>query len=94
MELPLTLGTENAVYIENCIFTNTTGNSSAIDGWYGSRIVFRRNTLNHTQVQTHSARATPEAHTPTKSMTMCLMGMDIFGLPLFGLERELYLIIL
>ncbi|MBI4684779.1 MAG: hypothetical protein HY755_06230 [Nitrospirae bacterium] len=45
-ERPLTLGTANAVYIEDCTFTQTgaTGYFSN-DGYHGARVVFRYNTV-------------------------------------------------
>lgn len=44
---PLTLGTDNAVYVENCSFTHKsgTGNWHSIGSNHGSRYVFRYNTI-------------------------------------------------
>lgn len=54
---PLHLGTDRAVYIEDCIFTelNTTQSTGAIDGFDGARIVFRYNTLYNQNGTSHGA---------------------------------------
>lgn len=49
----LNLGSAEAVYIENNIFTNGT---NAVDGNYGGRYVFRYNTLNDTMIEAHSVQ--------------------------------------
>jgi hypothetical protein len=49
---PLSLGTENAVYIEDCHFDRTHGN--AIDANNGGRYVFRANAMQNTYVEAHS----------------------------------------
>ena len=64
---PPTYGTSNALYIEDCIFTNLTpGNSDmvAFDGYGGSRSVFRHNIVlnsfwnNHGTETSHRFRGT------------------------------------
>jgi hypothetical protein len=49
---PLSLGTENAVYIEDCAFDRTHGN--AVDANNGGRYVFRANTITNTYIEAHS----------------------------------------
>lgn len=51
-ERPLTLGTENAVYVEDCLFIRDDGNA-AIDAHDGGRFVFRYNTLYNAHVHAH-----------------------------------------
>jgi hypothetical protein len=48
---PLTLGTSNAVYVEDCYFNfinpaSNSGNTNAIHAEHGARVVFRHNRLN------------------------------------------------
>lgn len=54
---PMTFGTSQAVYIEDCSFTSTsfTPGRTAFDGDNGGRIVFRHNTLINQAVGTHGA---------------------------------------
>lgn len=54
---PLYLGTEKAIYIEDCSFTelNTSQSSGAIDSFDGARIVFRHNTLTNQNGTSHGA---------------------------------------
>jgi hypothetical protein len=54
---PLNLGTDEAVYVEDCTF-NAPNNGQAInDLSYGARMVFRHNTVNGGFFQAHSTRA-------------------------------------
>jgi hypothetical protein len=46
------IGTDKAVFIEDCSFTGT-GNQVAIDGWSGSRVVFRYNQLRNAAWENH-----------------------------------------
>ena len=57
---PLALGTNNAVFVEDNIFTGTV-HSNAMDGNYGCRYVFRYNTLNDIYVEAHSVQGTHRA---------------------------------
>ncbi len=50
---PLTLGTENAVYIEDNDFECTV-HCNAVDAGSGARYVFRYNTMTNTHVEAHS----------------------------------------
>ncbi|MBN2613436.1 MAG: hypothetical protein JXB00_17915 [Bacteroidales bacterium] len=57
---PLGLGTDNAVFVEDCIFTFTQfGN--AIDANYGGRYVFRHNIVNDAYIEAHSLQSTSRA---------------------------------
>ncbi len=58
---PLGLGTNNAVFIEDCIFNFTTNNGNAIDSNYGGRYVFRYNKLTDVYIMSHSVQATNRA---------------------------------
>lgn len=49
---PLSLGTENAVYVEDCIVRRTDG-GAAIDAHDGGRYVYRHNTLYNAHVHAH-----------------------------------------
>jgi hypothetical protein len=49
---PLSLGTANAVYVEDCTFDRTHGN--AVDAHNGGRYVFRANTITNTYIEAHS----------------------------------------
>jgi hypothetical protein len=49
---PLALGTDNAVYIEDCHFDRTHGN--VVDANNGGRYVFRANTVNNSYIEAHS----------------------------------------
>lgn len=49
----LTLGTENAVYVENCTFNYSNLNDGALDAYGGARYVFRYNTVVGTSVGHH-----------------------------------------
>ncbi len=54
---PLDLGTNNAVFVENCTFFRTKfGNS--VDSNYGSRYVFRYNKVNNSYLEAHSVQST------------------------------------
>ncbi|MBN1694734.1 hypothetical protein JW879_04940 [candidate division WOR-3 bacterium] len=57
---PLGLGTNNAVFIEDCIF-NYTQFSNAIDANYGGRYVFRYNIINDAYIEAHSLQGTHRA---------------------------------
>lgn len=51
---PLSLGTEKAVYIEDCIFNYYAQKpNAALDGCFGARVVFRHNTLVNAFVAVH-----------------------------------------
>ena len=58
---PLGLGTNNAVFIEDCVFNRTQGGNT-IDSHFGGRYVFRYNTVSGSYPEMHSvaenARAT------------------------------------
>ena len=47
-ERPITLGSSNAVYVEDCIFNYGSMADGAIDAYSGARYVFRHNTLINT----------------------------------------------
>lgn len=53
---PLALGTNNAVFIEDCIFTRTFSDRNVVDSNYGARYVFRYNTVNDGQIMAHSVQ--------------------------------------
>ena len=57
---PLGLGTNNAVFFEDCIF-NYTIFSNAIDANYGGRYVFRYNIVNDSYIEAHSLQGTERA---------------------------------
>lgn len=57
---PLGLGTNNAVFIEDCVF-NYTQFSNAIDANYGGRYVFRYNIINDAYIEAHSLQGTERA---------------------------------
>jgi hypothetical protein len=50
---PLTLGTANAVYIEDCTFSYTGLGDGALDAYTGARYVFRNNNVNGTTIGHH-----------------------------------------
>ncbi len=55
--LPLNLGTDEAVYVEDCIFNFEDGNAGNVyDTHYGGRIVFRYNIVNRATIVTHATR--------------------------------------
>jgi len=55
--IPAGLGTDTAVYVENCIFNHSTTNMSAVnDTEYGGRMVIRYSTIYNSMVMTHSGR--------------------------------------
>lgn len=56
---PLGLGTNNAVFVEDCIFTRDHGN--AIDSNYGGRYVFRYNIVNDASIECHSVQGNNRA---------------------------------
>ena len=57
---PLGLGTNNAVFVEDCIF-NFTDFGNAIDANYGGRYVFRYNELTDVYIEAHSVQGTHRA---------------------------------
>jgi len=57
---PLGLGTNNAVFIEDCIFSYTQF-SNAVDANYGGRYVFRYNVVNDAYIEAHSVQANNRA---------------------------------
>jgi hypothetical protein len=50
---PLTLGTENAVYIEDCTFDYNDPYDGAVDAYNGARYVFRYNSVTNTLIGHH-----------------------------------------
>jgi hypothetical protein len=55
---PLALGTEKAVYIEDCTFRYYVQNpNAALDGCFGARIVFRHNTLVNASIAVHGTES-------------------------------------
>lgn len=56
---PLGLGTDNAVFIEDCTF-RYTGFGNCVDSNYGGRYVFRYNTVIDAYVEAHSAQGGQE----------------------------------
>jgi hypothetical protein len=57
---PLNLGSNNAVFIEDCVFTKTFfGN--CIDSNYGGKYVFRHNILNDCTIEAHSVQGNNRA---------------------------------
>ncbi|MFH1787587.1 MAG: DUF4215 domain-containing protein [archaeon] len=55
----LNLGTDDAVYVEDCVFTRPDGikGKNCIDAGYGGKYVFRYNSVTDTQAQAHSLQA-------------------------------------
>jgi len=53
---PLGLGSNNAVFVENCEFNGVSGSINAIDANYGGRYVFRYNTVNDMYIEAHSVQ--------------------------------------
>ncbi|HWD19965.1 MAG TPA: hypothetical protein VHB20_11870 [Verrucomicrobiae bacterium] len=72
-EQPATLGTSNAVYVENCDFTGPGGGvySSCIDSWAGGRWVFRYNTLTNCSIEAHG--------TESGGVTRSTRSFEIYG---------------
>ncbi|PXF56318.1 MAG: hypothetical protein C4B58_13905 [Deltaproteobacteria bacterium] len=56
-DLPLNLGSDEAIYVENCQFDFSSNLPFVNDLWYGARMVIRHNTMIKGIIQTHSARA-------------------------------------
>ena len=54
---PLGLGTDNAVFVEDCIFVSTDVFCNAVDANYGGRYVFRYNTVTDTYIEAHSCNS-------------------------------------
>lgn len=55
---PLSLGTEKAVYIEDCTFKyDAQKPNAALDGCFGARVVFRHNTLINAFVAVHGTES-------------------------------------
>ncbi|NIP27761.1 MAG: hypothetical protein GWN67_25105 [Phycisphaerae bacterium] len=55
---PLSLGTEKAVYIEDCTFKYYAQKpNAALDGCFGARVVFRHNTLINAHVAVHGTES-------------------------------------
>ncbi len=76
---PLGLGTHNAVFIEDCIFTFTKfGN--AIDANYGGRYVSRYNVLYDVYIEAHSVQGT---HRATRSW-------EIYGNTINQVEQAMW----
>lgn len=51
---PLVLGTKEALYVENCIFTRSKSNANAIDSRNGSKWVMRYSTMKDFYLEAHS----------------------------------------
>ena len=58
---PPGLGSNNAVFVENCTFNGVADSVNAIDANYGGRFVFRCNTLNDFYVEAHSVQGNNRA---------------------------------
>jgi hypothetical protein len=58
--LAIELGSDKAVYIEDCQFTGSV-HSNAVDANYAGRYVFRYNTLTDTYIEAHSVQGTHRA---------------------------------
>jgi len=55
---PLSLGTEKAVYVEDCTFKyDAQKPNAALDGCFGARVVFRHNTLINAHVAVHGTES-------------------------------------
>ncbi|MHC4313579.1 MAG: polysaccharide lyase domain-containing protein [Planctomycetota bacterium] len=55
---PLSLGTEKAVYIEDCTFKyDAQKPNAALDGCFGARVVFRHNTLINAHIAVHGTES-------------------------------------
>ncbi len=54
-EIPLSLGSADAVYIEDCLFDYAASMDGALDAYGGARYVFRYNTLKNTCCGHHGA---------------------------------------
>jgi hypothetical protein len=53
---PVGLGTDSALYVEDCVFNHSTAQMSAVnDTQYGGRMVIRHNTIYNSMVMTHAA---------------------------------------
>jgi hypothetical protein len=52
---PMTLGSNHAIYIEDCTFNYTYNNDGAYDAYTGARYVFRHNTVKGTIIGHHGA---------------------------------------
>jgi hypothetical protein len=50
---PLTLGTNKAVYVEDCTFTYSSQDEDSIDAYGGARLVVRRSTFNNITIGFH-----------------------------------------
>ena len=57
---PLGLGTNNAMFVEDCFF-HFTKFGNAIDANYGGRYVFRYNIINDAYIEAHSVQGTHRA---------------------------------
>jgi hypothetical protein len=57
---PLGLGTNNALFVEDCVF-NFTKFGNAIDANYGGRYVFRYNVVNDAYIEAHSVQGNNRA---------------------------------
>ena len=58
----LNLGSSEAVYIEDNIYTKGTGGINAVDGNYGGRFVFRYNTVDGLNLEAHSVQNYPTSN--------------------------------
>ncbi len=58
---PLGLGTNNAVFVEDCVFNGVADSINVIDSNYGGRYVFRYNTVNDMYVEAHSVQGNNRA---------------------------------
>lgn len=58
---PLGLGTNNAVFVEDCVFNGVSDSINAIDSNYGGRYIFRFNTVNDQYLEAHTVQAANRA---------------------------------
>ncbi len=76
---PLGLGTNNAVFVEDCVF-NFTQFGNVMDANYGGRYVFRYNTINDAYIEAHSVQGNNRA---TRSW-------EIYGNTINQVERDMW----
>jgi hypothetical protein len=76
---PLGLGTNNAMFVEDCFF-HFTKFGNAIDANYGGRYVFRYNIINDAYIEAHSVQGT---HRATRSW-------EIYGNSINQVERSMW----
>lgn len=76
---PLGLGTDNAAFIEDCIY-NFTQFGNCIDANYGGRYVFRYNIVNDAYIEAHSVQGNNRA---TRSW-------EVYGNTISQVERSMW----